>query len=411
MPSDRQVWGTDSDTSRRRRGRRSRTAPLSPPPPCAGHQSGRPGAAASRRGAILYLHRLSAVLLRAVLRARAVRPDRRRRATFRWPGAVPTRTAIMGGQPGGGSAPILNHRRRALLCRPCAVFASILVRAGPGALRPDYDSNFDCHPRRRAPATPMTGPAPLPHAWVVLALPPAQRSALSGRRPGKGSAPRSPDACHLPLARSWAPLGRHPGVAVRSEYDHPIEVTIIPPLRARSRCFAPNDDLALPLARALHSARMGRRPGRSSAPFKRSLRRRDCHLRRRAPAARATGPAPPLSSQRAVRRYCDLASLHRRRVCPLSHRAPATCWAGPAPQLRYRRLPSWSGCSPRRFRSTRRWLYLLSPPLPPPPLLPPRPGTGVGGSAPQSGCAGSQQGMEGQRGRCLLAAPGGGGPD
>ena len=177
---------------------------LSPPPPCAGHQSGRPGAAASRRGAILFLHRLSAVLLRVVLRARAVRPDRRRRATFRWPGAVPTRTAIMGGQPGGGSAPILNHRRRALLCRPCAVFASILVRAGPGALRPDYDSNFDCHPRRRAPATPMTGPAPLPHAWVVLALPPAQRSALSGRRPGKGSAPRSPDAFHLPLARSWA---------------------------------------------------------------------------------------------------------------------------------------------------------------------------------------------------------------
>ena len=177
---------------------------LSPPPPCAGHQSGRPGAAASRRGAILFLHRLNAVLLRAVLRARAVRPDRRRRATFRWPGAVPTRTAIMGGQPGGGSAPILIHRRRALLCRPCAVFASILVRAGPGALRPDYDSNFDCHLRRRAPATPMAGPAPPPHAWVVLALPPAQRGALSGRRPGKGSAPRSPDAFHLPLARSWA---------------------------------------------------------------------------------------------------------------------------------------------------------------------------------------------------------------
>ena len=144
---------------------------------------------------------------------------------------------------------------------------------------------------------------------------------------------------------------------------------------------------------------MGRRPGRSSAPFKRSLLRRDCHLRRRAPAARATGPAPPLSSQRAVRRYCNLASFHRRRVCPLSHRAPATCWAGPAPQLRYRRLPSWSGCSPRRFRSTLwRSLYLLSPPFPPP-LLPPRPGTGGCGSAPQSGCAGSQQGVEGQRGR------------
>ena len=67
---------------------------LSPPPPCAGRQSGRPGAAASQPGAILYLHRLSAVLLRAVLRARAVRPDRRRRATFRWPGAVPTRTVV-----------------------------------------------------------------------------------------------------------------------------------------------------------------------------------------------------------------------------------------------------------------------------------------------------------------------------
>ena len=175
-----------------------------------------------------------------------------------------------------------------------------------------------------------------------------------------------------------APLGRHPGVAVRPKYDHPIEVTITPSLRARSRCFAPNDDLALPLARALHSARMGRRPGRSSAPFKRSLRRRDRYLRRRAPAARATGPAPPLSSQRAVRRYCDLASLHRRRVCPLSHRAPATCWAGPAPQLRYRRLPSWSGCSPRRFGGTlRRWLYLLSPPFPPP-ITPPSTGDGGG---------------------------------
>ena len=48
------------------------------PPPCAGRRSGRPGAAASRSGAILCLHRPIAVLLRAVLRARAVRPDRRR---------------------------------------------------------------------------------------------------------------------------------------------------------------------------------------------------------------------------------------------------------------------------------------------------------------------------------------------
>ena len=68
---------------------------LSPPPPCAGRQSGRPGAAASQPGAILYLHRLSAVLLRAVLRARAVRPDRRRHATSRRPGAVPTRTRVL----------------------------------------------------------------------------------------------------------------------------------------------------------------------------------------------------------------------------------------------------------------------------------------------------------------------------
>ena len=68
---------------------------LSPPPPCAGRQSGRPGAAASQPGAILYLHRLSAVLLRAVLRARAVRPDRQRHATSRRPGAVPARTRVL----------------------------------------------------------------------------------------------------------------------------------------------------------------------------------------------------------------------------------------------------------------------------------------------------------------------------
>ena len=71
---------------------------LSPPPPCAGRWSGRPGAAASRPGTILYLRRLIAVLLRAVHRTWAVRPDRRRRATFRRPGAGPTRAAVRAGR-------------------------------------------------------------------------------------------------------------------------------------------------------------------------------------------------------------------------------------------------------------------------------------------------------------------------
>ena len=53
----------------------------------------------------------------------------------------------------------------------------------------------------------------------------------------------------------------------------------------------------------------------------------------------------------------------------------------------------------------------LIPPPSPTPTLSPRPGTGGWGSAPQSGCAGSQQGVEGQRGRYLVAAPGGLGPD
>jgi hypothetical protein len=66
---------------------------LSPPPPCAGRRSGRPGAAASRQGAPLHFHRLSAVLLRAVTRA----------------GAVP-RAPITGGVPSSaGPAPCLRE--------------------------------------------------------------------------------------------------------------------------------------------------------------------------------------------------------------------------------------------------------------------------------------------------------------
>jgi hypothetical protein len=71
---------------------------LSPPPLCTGRRSGRPCAAAPRPGAISYPHRLGAVLLRAVLRIRAARSDRRRRATFRWPGAGPTRAAVWAGR-------------------------------------------------------------------------------------------------------------------------------------------------------------------------------------------------------------------------------------------------------------------------------------------------------------------------
>jgi hypothetical protein len=175
-PSDRQVWGADSDTSWRRRGRRFRDGStvtsavaqrrlvrparrccftpggdLVPPTgsapcscglfsasgcaPCSSkarrlplarrraYAGRRPGRAvrpeydhlavatvtslAVRRpsepllrapGAISHFHRLGAVPLRAVLRIRAVRPDRRRRTTFRWPGAGPTRAAAWAGR-------------------------------------------------------------------------------------------------------------------------------------------------------------------------------------------------------------------------------------------------------------------------------------------------------------------------
>ena len=75
-------------------------ARLSLPPPCAGCSSGRPGTVASHPAAISHFHQLGAVPLQAVLRIRTVRPDRRRRATFRWPGAGPTRAAAgLGGAP------------------------------------------------------------------------------------------------------------------------------------------------------------------------------------------------------------------------------------------------------------------------------------------------------------------------
>ena len=48
---------------------------LSPPPPCAERARGRPGGAASRLRAISRFHRPGAVLTRAVVRVRAVRPD------------------------------------------------------------------------------------------------------------------------------------------------------------------------------------------------------------------------------------------------------------------------------------------------------------------------------------------------
>jgi iron complex outermembrane receptor protein len=52
------------------------------------------------RGVVAINNQLGAVPLQAVLRIRTVRPDRRRRATFRWPGAGPTRAAAgLGGAP------------------------------------------------------------------------------------------------------------------------------------------------------------------------------------------------------------------------------------------------------------------------------------------------------------------------
>ena len=60
---------------------------------CAGHASGRPGAAASRSRAFSHLHWPRAVLSPAVVRAGAVRSDRQRRVIFRLPGPGPLRSS------------------------------------------------------------------------------------------------------------------------------------------------------------------------------------------------------------------------------------------------------------------------------------------------------------------------------
>ena len=129
---------------------------LSPPPPCAGRRSGRPGAAASRPGAIVHFHRLGAVLLRAILRIRAVRPDRRRRALFRRPGAGPTRAAVRAG-------------RRAL-----TTTTSPTRLSPPAAVRRPPE-----RPARRCCFEPRGDLAP----------PPALRRAPAGRPPLQGCAP------------------------------------------------------------------------------------------------------------------------------------------------------------------------------------------------------------------------------
>jgi len=179
--------------------------------PCAGRLSGRPGAAASRPGVILHFHRLGVVLLRAVLRTRVVRPDRRRRAP---PPAGPA-PGLHGPPPGPGPP-------------------------GPGGaprLRPPHQR--DCHPRRRVPAAGAAGPALLLHARGRSCTP-------------TGSVPRS---CGPSSASG---------------------------LRALIFGGAPSSAGSAPGLRGPPS-------GPGGAPRIRPPRRRNCHLRRRAPAAGAAG--------------------------------------------------------------------------------------------------------------------------
>ena len=288
-PSVWQVWGADSDTSWRRRGRRSRTAPLSPPPSCAGRWSGRPGAAASRLGAISHCvllrpsvgraetpflrpgeplpqpvsaaprqgasshpHRPGAVLPRAVVRIRAVRSDRRGRAIFRWPGAGPTRAAV---RPGG--APRLRPPRR-----------------------------HDCHLRRRAPAAGAAGPA-------LLLL--ARGRSCTGSVPCSCKPSSASGLCALTAGGVPSSAGPAPGLR-------------------------------------------GPPSGPGGAPRIRPPRRRDCHPRRRAPAAGVAGPALLLHARGRSRTptgsapcSCGLSSASGLSALIVGG-APSS--AGPAPGLR-----------------------------------------------------------------------------
>ena len=201
---------------------------LSPPPPCAGRRSGRPGAAAPRPGAISPSHRLGAVLLRAVLRIRAERPDHRRRAIFRWPSAGPTRAAVRAGRCALNTT---TSPTRLSPPPPCAGRRS--GRPGAAASRPGAVLHF--------------------HQLGAVLL-------RAGRRPGRAV---RPDA------------GRRPGGEVRLEYDLVVAVSPAVGCLQTGRCGA--------LTRILVGAAVVAGPGRLH-----------CHLRRRAPAAGAAGPAPPL---------------------------------------------------------------------------------------------------------------------
>ena len=184
---------------------------LSPPPPCAGRRSGRPGAAASRPGAVLHFHQLGAVLLRAGRRpGRAVRPDAGRR-----PGGEVRLEydLVVAVSPAVGC---LQTGRCGALTR---ILVGAAVVAGPGRLH--------CHLRRRAPAAGAAGPAPPLRAAVV-------RRRAAGRWSGRPGAAAS---------------------VVRPEYDHVADSTATsaavrrPPERpARRRRFAPGGDLVPPPA-------------------------------------------------------------------------------------------------------------------------------------------------------------------
>ena len=120
---------------------------------CAGHASGRPGAAASRSRAFSHLHWPRAVLSPAVVRAGAVRPDRQRRVIFRLPGPGPPQVVIRAGQCAPSKTTHTSHlsgRPGAAASRPTTIShfhwpGAVRTRAvvSAGAVRPSNVSFAD----------------------------------------------------------------------------------------------------------------------------------------------------------------------------------------------------------------------------------------------------------------------------
>jgi hypothetical protein len=184
---------------------------------------GRPGTAAPRPGATSprHLHRLGVVLLRAVIRIRALHPDRRRRASFRWPGAGPTRAAV---RPGG--APRLRPPRRHD-CHLRTVSAAVDTSWHRRGRRFRDGSTVTSAVAQRRLVRPARRCCFTPGGDLV---PPTGSAPCScGLFSASGCAPCSSKARRLPLARRRAYAGRRPGRAVRPEYDHLAVATVTSP--------------------------------------------------------------------------------------------------------------------------------------------------------------------------------------